>query len=107
MRVEPKVFFAVERTFLEWFQISILFSGIAGFLLNFGDNVSLSASWLFLIVAIASLLYSLIVYLIRVSWLRKRRAARYYDKYGPTVLCFLLVLAVAVNFGQRVAHAGW
>lgn len=107
MRVEPKVYFAVERTFLEWFQISVLFSGVAGILVNFGDSVSLSASWLFLAVAVASLLYSLGVYLIRVSWIKKRRATRYYDKYGPTVLCLLLILAVAVNFGQRVAYSGW
>ena len=107
MRVEPKVFFAVERTFLEWLQISILFSGVAGFLLNFGDSVSLSASWLFLVVAVVSLFYSLVVYLVRVIWIKKRRAARYYDKYGPTVLCFLLVVAVAVNFGQRIASDGW
>ena len=105
--MEPKVFFAVERTFLEWLQISILFSGIAGFLLNFGDDVSLSVSWAFLVVAIASLLYSLGIYLLRVSWIRQRRAARYYDKIGPSVLCFLLVLAVAINFGQRIAYRGW
>lgn len=36
VRVEPKVFFAAERTFLSWLEFSIILGSIAATLLNFG-----------------------------------------------------------------------
>ncbi|CAG8535205.1 11145_t:CDS:2 [Funneliformis caledonium] len=38
-RVEPKVFFANERTFLSWLQFTVVLGGLAIGLLNFGDRV--------------------------------------------------------------------
>ncbi|CAH1760470.1 9572_t:CDS:2 [Entrophospora sp. SA101] len=37
-RVEPKVFFANERTFLSWLQFTVVLGGLAIGLLNFGDD---------------------------------------------------------------------
>lgn len=39
VRVEPKVFFANERTFLSWLNFTVTLSALAAGLLNFGDNV--------------------------------------------------------------------
>ena len=39
MRVEPKVFFANERTFLSWLHFAVILGGLAVGLLNFGDKV--------------------------------------------------------------------
>lgn len=108
MRVEPKVYFATERTFLSWLEFSIILGSIAATLMNFGhDVIALSAAWGFTIIACASLIYSLALYLWRVQMVRKRRAARYHDRYGPTVLCIGLLIAVAVNFGLRGREEGW
>ncbi|MCJ1309592.1 vacuolar transporter chaperone [Agyrium rufum] len=104
VRVEPKVQFATERTFLSWLEFSIVLGGIAATLLNFGDSVALASAWAFTLVACASLMYSLGVYLWRVRMIRGRRAVRYHDQYGPTVLCFGILGAVAVNFGLRIAN---
>jgi hypothetical protein len=42
--------------------------------------------------------------LYRSKRLRARRAeGLYYDKYGPTVLCSVLFLALATNIGLRVS----
>ncbi|MCJ1397635.1 hypothetical protein MMC11_000831 [Xylographa trunciseda] len=101
VRVEPKVFFATERTFLSWLEFSIILGGIAAALLNFGDAIGLAAAWGFTALACASLLYSMGLYLWRVRMIRKRRAVRYHDWLGPSVLCVGLVAAVAVNFGLR------
>lgn len=38
--------------------------------------------------------------------IRKRRAVRYHDWFGPSVLCLGLLGAVAVNFGLRLAKEG-
>lgn len=39
VRVEPKVFFANERTFLSWLHFTVVLGGLAVGLLNFGDKV--------------------------------------------------------------------
>lgn len=101
VRVEPKVYFAAERTFLSWLEFGIILGSIAATLLNFGDRISLYSAWSFTIVACVALLYSCGLYLWRVKMIRGRRAVRYHDSVGPTVLCAGLLAAVAVNFGLR------
>lgn len=102
VRVEPKVYFAAERTFLSWLEFSIILGSIAATLLNFGDALSLASAWGFTIVACLALLYSMALYLWRVRMIRGRRAVRYHDKWGPSFLCLGLAAAVAVSFGVRV-----
>jgi uncharacterized membrane protein YidH (DUF202 family) len=102
VRVEPKVYFAAERTFLAWLEFSIILGSIAATLLNFGDSLSLASAWGFTVVACLSLVYSMALYLWRVRMIRERRAVRYHDKWGPTLLCIGLAAAVAVSFGVRI-----
>lgn len=102
VRVEPKVYFAAERTFLSWLEFAIIIGSIAATLLNFGDRISLYSAWGFTVLACASLVYSMGLYLWRVRMIRQRRAVRYHDRVGPTVLCVGLFVAVAINFGLRL-----
>ncbi|KAL2217731.1 vacuolar transporter chaperone 4 [Thermoascus aurantiacus ATCC 26904] len=109
VRVEPKVYFAAERTFLAWLEFSIILGSIAATLLNFGrDAVTLTASWAFTVLAVLALLYSLVLYIWRVDKIRKRRDVKrvYHEKWGPTLLCIGLVVAVAFNFALRMRHGG-
>ena len=124
VRVEPKVYFAAERTFLAWLEFSIILGSIAAALLNFsGERTSdskipshkhtshsvplaFASSLCFTILACLSLIYSLAIYLYRSKAIRERRAARYYDKWGPTVLCLGLAAAVGISFGVRVTGGG-
>ena len=101
VRVEPKVYFAAERTFLSWLEFGIILGSIAATLLNFGDRTSLYSAWGFTAVACVALLYSCGLYLWRVRMIQRRRAVRYHDSVGPTILCFGLLVAVAINFGLR------
>ena len=109
VRVEPKVYFAAERTFLSWLEFSVLLGGIATTLLNFGgdDAVSFRAAFAFVLIACAALLYSGGLYLWRVTMIRRRRAVRYHDKVGPTALCAGLLVALVLNFGLRIGRDGW
>ncbi|KAK2768911.1 vacuolar transporter chaperone [Emmonsiellopsis sp. PD_33] len=105
IRVEPKVYFAAERTFLSWLEFSIILGSIAAALLNFGtDTVALTSAWLFTVLACLALVYSLLLYMWRVDKIRKRRDVKhvYHERWGPTVLCAGLVLVVCVNFGLRI-----
>jgi len=106
VRVEPKVFFAAERTFLSWLEFSIIIGSIAATLLNFGDAASIASAWGFTILAALALLYSMGLYLWRVDKIRKRRAVTYHDKFGPTFLCLGLLAAVATSFALRLSAGG-
>ncbi|PGH12546.1 hypothetical protein AJ80_06707 [Polytolypa hystricis UAMH7299] len=108
VRVEPKVYFATERTFLSWLEFSIFLGSIAAALLNFGsDKPALVASWAFTILAVCALLYSLMLYMWRVDKIRKRRDVKhvYHEKWGPTVLCVGLLVSVVLNFGLRLSSS--
>lgn len=104
VRVEPKVYFAAERTFLSWLEFSIILGSIAATLLNFGDSISLASAWGFTIVACLALLYSMGLYLWRVRMIRGRRAVRYHDRWGPSFLCLGLAAAVGISFGIRLSQ---
>ncbi|KAM6496006.1 hypothetical protein JOM56_008712 [Amanita muscaria] len=47
IRVEPKVSFANERTFLSWLHFTVVLGGLAVGLLNFGDKVGKISAALF------------------------------------------------------------
>ncbi|KUI66300.1 Vacuolar transporter chaperone 4 [Cytospora mali] len=110
VRVEPKVFFAAERTFLSWLEFSIYIGTIATTLLNFGDKPSKTSfvvSAVFTLVAIMCLLYSVGVYIYRSRSMRARKAAKYYDWWGPSLLCSSLVVAVILNFAFEGREHHW
>ncbi|KAF8896475.1 VTC domain-containing protein [Infundibulicybe gibba] len=107
IRIEPKVYFAAERTFLKWLNTSVFIGTIATTLLNFvppEDSRGLISAALFTLCALLAIAYSAGIFLFRAYRLRERRAeGLYYDKYGPTVLCVILFASLATNIGLRVS----
>ncbi|KAG2351969.1 SPX-domain-containing protein [Suillus spraguei] len=107
VRIEPKVYFANERTFLKWLSFAVLIGSIATTLLNFvpaDDPRGLMSAALFTLAALLAIAYSAIIFVYRALRLRERSAeGLYYDKYGPTILCFVLLAALGTNIGLRVA----
>jgi len=104
VRIEPKVFFANERTFLSWLHLTVILGGLALGLLNFGDKISIAAATMFTAVAMMVMLYALGIYLWRARKIRKRESGAYDDRYGPTFLCGILFVTVIVNFWLRFGH---
>lgn len=98
VRVEPKVYFATERTFLSWLSISLVFGATAHTLMNYGDLVSLITASCFYATAILTILYSSGVYIFRVFSIRSKRAAMYDDQWGPRLVCTALALSVGISF---------
>ncbi|KAJ7762011.1 VTC domain-containing protein, partial [Mycena maculata] len=108
VRIEPKVYFAAERTFLKWLNNAVFIGTIATALLNFTapeDSRGLMSAALFTLAALLAIAYSATIFVYRAHQLRAHRAdGLYYDKYGPTLLCFVLFLALATNIGLRVSQ---
>ncbi len=105
--MEPKVFFANERTFLSWLNFTVILGGLAVGLLNFGDRVGRISAGLFTLVAMAAMIYALLTFHWRANSIRKRGqpgAAGFDDRLGPSVLALALLAAVVVNFVLRVTE---
>src|ERR1700759_3980852 len=94
IRVEPKVSFANERTFLSWLNFTVVLGGLAIGLLNFGDRIGRISAVLFTFIAMFVMLYALYTFHWRATKIRNREAAPYDDRVGPTVLCIFLLAAV-------------
>ncbi|CAI5758403.1 unnamed protein product [Candida verbasci] len=101
-RVEPKVFFANERTFLSWLNFTVILGSLGVGLLNFGDYVGRISAGLFTFIAMLTMLYALVTYHWRAKAIRLRGSGPYDDRFGPTMLCFFLLVAVIVNFILRI-----
>ena len=105
-RVEPKVFFANERTFLSWLNFTVILGGLAVGLLNFGDRVGQISAGLFTLVALMAMIYALITFHWRAKSIRMRGQGGFDDRFGPTVLAIALLLAIIVNFILRITGTG-
>nr|CCC49055.1 putative vacuolar transporter chaperone [Trypanosoma vivax Y486] len=104
-KIDPKTFFANERTFLKWLSISVLIGIMSLTLLNFGDtssNASELAGLVLLPVSIIFMLYSLFVFKDRANKIYMREPMRYDDTRGPTML--VLVLGISLGIAA-VFHA--
>ncbi|CAK7213364.1 GTPase regulator Nrf1 [Sporothrix bragantina] len=104
-RVEPKVFFANERTFLSWMNFTVILGALAIGMLNFGDRPAFISAFLFTGVALVTMLYALFTYHWRAKSIRRRGQAGFDDRFGPTFLAIILVLAIVVNFILRIAYS--
>jgi uncharacterized membrane protein YidH (DUF202 family) len=105
-RVEPKVFFANERTFLSWLNFTVILGGLAIGLLNFGDHVGRISAGLFTLIAMAAMIYALFTFHWRAQSIRKRGQSGFDDRFGPSVLAVALLAAVIVNFVLRIRETG-
>ncbi|KAK2760853.1 vacuolar transporter chaperone [Arachnomyces sp. PD_36] len=105
-RVEPKVFFANERTFLSWLNFTVILGGLAVGLLNFGDRIGRISAACFTVVAMAAMVYALVTFHWRANSIRKRGQSGFDDRFGPTVLALALLAAVVVNLVLRLQDIG-
>lgn len=105
-RVEPKVFFANERTFLSWLNFTVILGGLAVGLLNFGDKIGQISAGLFTVVAMAAMLYALMTFHWRAKSIRQRGQGGFDDRLGPTILALALFFAVLTNFILRFTAGG-
>ncbi|KAI1314477.1 vacuolar transporter chaperone [Mortierella claussenii] len=99
VRMEPKVFFANERTFLNWLQFSVLLGSISLTLLNFGNYMTRVSGAVLTVITLLAMLYALGIFHIRLSNILSTKPNRqFHDRVGPTVLCIFLFGAYFLNF---------
>lgn len=79
VRVEPKVFFANERTFFHWMRFSVLLGTFSLALFNTSgdDRVGYMCGFIYAIISIVALIYSLIKYNKRLTMINNREPGPY------------------------------
>mmetsp|Transcript_2063 Transcript_2063/g.7975 ORF Transcript_2063/g.7975 Transcript_2063/m.7975 type:complete len:181 (+) Transcript_2063:43-585(+) len=109
VKVDPKVFFANERTFLAWLHMALVLGGISIGIIAFSDkHAPWSAAYGFVLlpVAIAFVVYALRQYYARARAIRAREPGPYEDRTGPYALGMILILATVTNVVIHFAAAG-
>lgn len=101
-KIEPKVFFANERTYLHWLHHGVILSTIASGILAFSEESG--ESWgefyalLLLPLSLAFCIYALHTYLWRADRIKTRIPGRWDDSFGPIFLGSCLVVVLTLNF---------
>lgn len=122
VKIDPKVFFANERTFLAWMHVSVILAGASVAIVAFADSPSEEndgggrahssrnhhnlADQLYgivlLPVSIAFILYAMTQYSRRASMIRRKAPGPYVDIVGPTVLTVILMLSIVTQFSIKL-----
>ncbi|GAN08565.1 vacuolar transporter chaperone [Mucor ambiguus] len=100
-RIEPKVFFASERTFIHWLHFAAIILSAALTLLNFGDSINRIVGGVFFGIALIFAVYAFGFYRWRAYRITNMPHLRFDDIYGPVFLCILLIGALVLNFALR------
>ncbi|KAG0746891.1 hypothetical protein G6F57_006187 [Rhizopus arrhizus] len=97
LRVEPKVFFANERTYFSWMSFGTLLSTFSLALFNAGDAVGKLSGVVYTLVSVSTLMYGMGLYYRRRELIRNRSGGPYDEVMGPTIICLALIFAVGLN----------
>ncbi|GBF99732.1 vacuolar transport chaperone [Raphidocelis subcapitata] len=111
MRVEPKSFFANERTFLSWCSMATTMGGVSSAMVGLtfsrsggteGRVVSTTTvdmiSAVYVPLAIMMVLYALFMFTSRSTFMRKKQVGFFDDKVGPITLAGItLITLVAIT----------
>uniref|UniRef100_A0A7S2RWM5 DUF202 domain-containing protein n=1 Tax=Rhizochromulina marina TaxID=1034831 RepID=A0A7S2RWM5_9STRA len=108
VRVEPKVFFANERTYLAWLHMAMMLASISVAIVALAEKEGASGTSakiygvVLMPVAIAFCCYALHMYLRRNAMLRRKDPGPFDDRVGPTVLGLMLLGAIITSFSIKV-----
>ncbi|KAG2202555.1 hypothetical protein INT47_012549 [Mucor saturninus] len=97
IKVEPKVFFANERTYFSWMRFGTMLTTFSLALFNAGDAVGKISGIVYTLIAISTLIYGVGLYYRRRELIRARKSGPYDEMWGPTVICMALMVAVGLN----------
>lgn len=99
-KVEPKIFFANERTFIKWMEMAVILSSISTGILAFtkSESSTQGVALFFLPLALLIIGYGLRQFYWRNDLIRARSSARWDDVYGPVVLTSFLIAGLLAQF---------
>jgi len=105
-KVEPKLHFANERTYIHWLHMAVHIAGLATAVLAFSPSDSLAEVYamLMLPLALVFVFYALFTFHWRDTKISTRQAVRWDDPYGPVIVGVSVILCLAIYFGLQLAE---
>lgn len=99
-KVEPKLFFANERTFMKWLEMAVMMYSISVGVLAFtrSDGKAQYLAMIILPISLLFILYALWTFLWRSDLIKRRDVSRWDDPFGPVFLTSLLILVLSGQF---------
>jgi uncharacterized membrane protein YidH (DUF202 family) len=97
-KVEPKLFFANERTFMSWLTMAVLLSSASIGVLAFSSKNSDVAFFGLTMMPIALIftIYALRIYLLRSEKIKTRDRNRWDDPFGPILISTCMIVSLSV-----------
>ncbi len=95
-KVEPKILFANERTYLQWMQAGVLLTTLSLGLLTL-EGESSNAGFFMAPIALLVMGWSTVRYYIRAKAVERNQKDGYFDPYGPPVLASLLSVVIILQ----------
>ena len=100
-RIEPKTYFANERTFVQWISASILLLNISGYLLSANNNYNATAAAISFS-AFVLVVYSTGLYFKRLGLLKVRKPYGYFNRVNPIFMTSVVGLAIFLIWTDSV-----
>ena len=100
VQVEPKTYFANERTFIQWISAALLLLTVSSIMMGSGSYNGTSS-----VIAFSSLVlvvYASYVYFNRVQLLRSGNAYGYLDFVGPAILAIGVGVGITIVFADAI-----
>jgi uncharacterized membrane protein YidH (DUF202 family) len=97
IKLEPKVWFANERTYLHWLKLgtSLYLSGAA--VTHYLDKLERLSGYIVMSLGVGLVFYSIVIYYRRAQCLHHRTVGPYDDPVGPLVLVVALIAIATVE----------
>jgi uncharacterized membrane protein YidH (DUF202 family) len=99
--LQPKTYFAAERTFIQWISAALLLMTVAAVLLSISDAKKVESSYvtgvILTVLAIVVTVYALVVYFRRLYLLEHAKQYGYSDQIGPAVLTLAVASGIAAS----------
>ncbi|KAJ7593371.1 hypothetical protein C8J56DRAFT_930919 [Mycena floridula] len=103
VKVEGKVWFANERTWVAWLNLSVLLGTLALALFNASqDVVARYFAYFYALISIGVLVYGFVLYQTRITKILQRDPGSFDVVVGPVIISALLFCAILGNFVIRV-----
>ncbi|RXW15288.1 hypothetical protein EST38_g10563 [Candolleomyces aberdarensis] len=103
VKVEGKVWFANERTWIAWLNQAMILAALSVALFNGSkDEIAKSFAYVYALISVCTLVYGYAIYQHRITMIRRRDPGHFDAPAGPVILSIALFFAVLSNFIIRV-----
>ncbi|KAI5119109.1 hypothetical protein M0805_007857 [Coniferiporia weirii] len=103
IKVEGKVWFANERTWVSYLNMGVLLGTLALALFNASEEaVARNFAYVYAFISVGVLVYGWVVYQKRITMIRRRDPGHFDQILGPVIISAFLFFAVLSNFVIRV-----